>query len=342
MDGDPDLGPTPSPVDPVAQMMAAVAQANAPTTTSTATPTAPVVVDPDDSAPQLPGEIARNVKLPTGGDPVVATAMHIYKQRALAGTPVLLADAERMAHEQHGKPYPGAQAPGAVPAAATEEAPTPTNVPATVQSPELDTIEAQRNALIAELESAGNIFDKKEEARIQGELSKLAAREAVALWNAQQAAATTEQAAVSAYETAWEAAVGESAKVFGPAAQDQASPLYLKAIEIQHAAMADPAHTAHGLAQHGSSAGYFLAEAARLIGHQPVTAAPAATPSIPQVPSAPRTPLAALIGGGSAPPAAPRPAEDALAAVSRLSPEQLRMIPQALQMQGRGYDIDAE
>jgi hypothetical protein len=211
-----------------------------------------------------------------------------------------------------------------------------------VQSPELDAIEAQRDALLAEFEAAGDIFDIKDQARIQGELNRLAAREAAAMIRAENAAATTEQAAVSAYETAWEAAIGESAKVFGPAAQDQASPLYLKAIEIQHAAMADPAHTAHGLAQHGSSAGYFLAEAARLIGHQPVTAASAATSSIPQVPSAHRTPLAALIGGGSAPPAAPRPADDALAAVSRLSPEQLRMIPQAVRSHGQGTAIDVE
>jgi hypothetical protein len=338
MDGDPDLGPTPSPVDPVAQMMAAVAQANAPTTTNTATPAASVVVDPDDASPQLPGQVVRNVKLPTGGDPVVATAMHIYKERALAGNSVLFADAERMAYEQHGKPYPGAQTPGAAPDVQF----LPTTVPATVQSPELDAIEAQRDALLAEFEAAGSIFDNKDQARIQGELSKLAAREAAAMIRAENAAATTEQAAVSAYETAWEAAVGESAKMFGPAAQDQASPLYLKAIEIQHAAMADPAHTAHGLAQHGSSAGYFLAEAARLIGHQPVTAGSAATSSIPQVLSAHRTPLAALIGGGSAPPAAPRPAEDALAAVSRLSPEQLRMIPQAVRSHGQGTAIDVE
>ena len=338
MDGDPDLGPTTSPVDPVAQMMAAVAQANAPTTTSTATPAAPVVVDPDDAAPQLPGETVRNVKTPTGGNPVVATALHIYKQRMLSGNPVELTEADRMAHEQHGKPYPGAQAPGAAP----EVQFTPTTVPATVQSPELDAIEAQRDALLAEFEAAGSIFDNKDQARIQGELNRLAAREAAAMIRAENAAATTEQAAVSAYETAWEAAIGESAKVFGPAAQDQASPLYLKAIEIQHAAMADLAHPAHGLAQHGSSAGYFLAEAARLIGHQPVTAASAATPSIPQVPSAPRTPLAALIGGGSAPPAAPRPADDALAAVSRLSPEQLRMIPQAVRSHGQGTAIDVE
>ena len=70
------------------------------------------------------------------------------------------------------------------------------------------------------------------------------------------------------YETDWNASLREAGKVY-PDALNQESELYLKAVELQHAAVSDPDHKANDRAQYGNCASYFITQAARALGLKP-------------------------------------------------------------------------
>lgn len=282
----------------IEQLLAQHAATPPPPAPAPAATTAPA---PPPPAEEIPGKI----RVRTNNDPVVAQAFDIFNQRAAAGNPVTLGEAETLAKQVLGIPTP----------APTPDVPPPAPTPAA--SPD-DTLKSKQRELITQLAAAQDTlsadYNPQRAIELQEQLTDLAtergrmlARQDLQAELAQQ----QQQQTAATFGQAWDASFNQASTEL-PALKDETSPLAILAGGLIETAKANPAHPLHAVALSADAPLHFAREAAKALGMAPAARVPATTPAPPSVPpvSTPQSaPLASVLGGGSSPPALANPSQ---------------------------------
>lgn len=273
--------------------------------------------EPAAPVPPVVEEVPNKVRTRTNGDPVTATALTIFNDRAASNNPVSLTEAESLARQVLGL---GAATTVAVPVTAPAPAasPAPAPTPAPVVPSSVAEIDAQLATLASELVQTQNPlsdqYSPEAAAALIQKQSDLATQKALALIKAEQ-----QQVSQTQYMADWQTSMAQAVEQF-PQVADANSTLAMLAGAMQEAAN-NPAHPDHAAAQKGSAALYFTQKAAAALQLAPKgqpTASPVVqttvTTSTPNAPALPHSapPLAALLGGGATPPATASPAANLL------------------------------
>ena len=279
-------------------------------------PPAAALPSNEDDAVLPPGQIPRNIKVPTGDDPLSFHTARFYKESRTSGGFLTFGKAEALAKQFLGMPDEAADP---VAADTSTAAPAAEMVPASTGK-RSDELQQQLTALEGAFEEAVNEFDGTAQAQTMRDMNGLNRELAQAIAQEAQQEVLAQSQQVEAEKTllqAWEANRDNVFAQFAHAdAANPQSALHQAAAAIQQQYESSPDAGQRAISQSAESVSWYFQKAAQQLGIVPGAApAPVSAPlqtinpkSTP--PSAPpqRPVGAALISGGntgtSRPPAA--------------------------------------
>lgn len=310
-------------LEPVAQPVPATPAT--PAAQPSAPPAQAVPVDDDDRM-LPPGQAPNNVKIPVKDDDLARQTAWLYKENRLKGGSMTLGEAEKLAKQVLGMPVETPSAPTASSADSPEVvAPLATTAPSTPGQKSSTQLQEELQALEAQFEEAGTLFDNVGQAkalrdinRVNREITEALLRES----QMEQQASVQQAEAQQVFLQQWEAGRDRAYAQFAHAdAANPASALHRRAVELQQAAEMSQDAGQQAIANSAQSALWFFTQAALEMGitAQSAAPAPAAAPAAIQPnqnkstpPSAPppQTPVGAHLLSGS-PSGSTRPAANA-------------------------------